>query len=63
MNYTKSLPSGKLLRMRFAQITSLTELENLAEEYLAHRERNAHELHDMTESAAVTFTVGQDPLA
>lgn len=38
MNYTKSLPAGKLLRIRFAHIASLTELEDLAAEYLAHRE-------------------------
>ncbi len=38
MNYTKSLPAGKLLRMKFAHITSVTELEDLAADYLAHRE-------------------------
>lgn len=38
MNYTKSLPAGKLLRIRFAHIGSLAELEDLAAEYLAHRE-------------------------
>ena len=38
MNYTKSLPAGKLLRIRFAHIASLAELEDLAAEYLAHRE-------------------------
>ncbi len=38
MNYTKSLPAGKLLRIRFAHIASLTELEDLAAGYLAHRE-------------------------
>lgn len=37
MNYTKSLPAGKLLRIRFAHIASLTELEDLAADYLAHR--------------------------
>lgn len=37
MNYTKCLPAGKLLRVRFAHIASLTELEDLAAEYLAHR--------------------------
>jgi tRNA-dihydrouridine synthase B len=38
MNYTKSLPAGKLLRIRFAHIASLMELEDLAAGYLAHRE-------------------------
>ena len=37
MNYTKSLPAGKLLRIRFAHIASLMELEDLAAAYLAHR--------------------------
>lgn len=38
MNYTKSLPGGKHLRQRFAHIASLAELDDIAAEYLAHRE-------------------------
>lgn len=38
MHYTKTLPAGKLLRTRFAHIASLMELDDLAAEYLAHRD-------------------------
>ncbi|MBX7206801.1 MAG: tRNA dihydrouridine synthase DusB [Verrucomicrobiaceae bacterium] len=38
MNYTKCLPAGRLLRIRFAHIASLMELEDIAAEYLAHRQ-------------------------
>lgn len=37
MAYSKGLPSGKRLRERFAHVSSLTELEDIAAEYLAHR--------------------------
>ena len=63
MNYTKSLPAGKLLRMRFAQITSLTELEDLAAEYLAHRESASQDSQGMADSADIISITGQDPLA
>jgi len=36
MAYSKGLPSGKLLRSRFSQVTSLAELEDIATEYLDH---------------------------
>jgi tRNA-dihydrouridine synthase B len=39
MNYTKNLPGGKHLRIRFAHITSVMELEDIAAAYLAtHRD-------------------------
>jgi len=37
MAYTKGLPGGKHLRQRFATVTSLAELEGLAEAHLAGR--------------------------
>jgi len=36
MAYSRGLPEGKRLRSRFAQVSSVTELEDIATEYLAH---------------------------
>ena len=36
MAYSRGLPEGKRLRSRFAQVSSVTELEDVATEYLAH---------------------------
>lgn len=36
MAYSRGLPEGKRLRSRFAQVSSVTELEDIAAEYLAH---------------------------
>lgn len=36
MAYSKGLPGGKLLRSRFATLSSISELEDLAAEYLSH---------------------------
>jgi nifR3 family TIM-barrel protein len=38
MNFTKSIPGGKHLRIRFAHLSSLAELEDVLGEFLAHRE-------------------------
>lgn len=53
MNYTKSLPAGKLLRVRFAHISSISELEDLAADYLAHRLQpdTAHEADHQSSAA------------
>jgi tRNA-dihydrouridine synthase len=58
MNYTKCLPAGKLLRIRFAQVASLMELEDLAADYLAHRA--AHSAEALSNIGA---EAGQEPLA
>jgi nifR3 family TIM-barrel protein len=58
MNYTKCLPAGKLLRIRFAQVASLTELGDLAADYLAHRA--AHSAEALSNIGA---EAGQEPLA
>ncbi len=36
MAYSKGLPAGRRLRERFCKMTSITELEDLADEYLSH---------------------------
>ncbi|MDF1787129.1 MAG: tRNA dihydrouridine synthase DusB [Verrucomicrobiales bacterium] len=36
MAYSRGLPEGKRLRSRFAQVSTVTELEDIATEYLAH---------------------------
>lgn len=36
MHYTKSIPGGKHLRNRFAQITSVMELDDIAADHLDH---------------------------
>ncbi len=36
MSYSKGLPGGKVLRGRFATLNSISELEDLAAEYLSH---------------------------
>ncbi|MEM7384597.1 MAG: tRNA dihydrouridine synthase DusB [Verrucomicrobiota bacterium] len=42
MAYSKGLPNGKMLRARFCHVSSVTELEDLAAEYLAFaRDRSA----------------------
>ncbi len=43
MHYTRSLPSGKYLRQRFASIGSLSELDDIAADYFAYRAQRATE--------------------
>ena len=38
MNYTKFLPGGKWLRMRFSTVSSVMELEDVLAEFFKHRE-------------------------
>ena len=61
MNYTKCLPAGKLLRIRFAQVASLTELEDLAADYLAHRAA-AGAAPAAEELSNISAEAGQEPL-
>ena len=60
MNYTKSLPAGKLLRIRFAHIASLMELEDLAAAYLAHRIERVAGTNDDSEAATLLTSPGED---
>jgi tRNA-dihydrouridine synthase B len=60
MNYTKSLPAGKLLRIRFAHIASLTELEDLAAAYLAHRIERVVETNEDSEAETLLTSPGED---
>jgi tRNA-dihydrouridine synthase B len=46
MHYTRSLPSGKFLRHRFASVASLTELDDIAADYLDYRSQRAAEPED-----------------
>jgi tRNA-dihydrouridine synthase B len=37
MNYTKFLPGGKWLRMKFSTVSSVMELEDAVASYFTHR--------------------------
>ncbi len=55
MNYTKSLPGGKLLRGRFSHISSLMELEDIMADFLTRQitlalESSAEEASALTEA-------------
>jgi nifR3 family TIM-barrel protein len=43
MNYTKFLPGGKWLRMKFSTVSSVMELEDAVAAYFVHRESLEHE--------------------
>lgn len=47
MNYTKSLPGGKWLRMRFSTVGSVMELEDTLAEYFTHRESLSAQDHEL----------------
>ncbi len=52
MAYSKGLPAGRRLRDRFCHLTSLTELEDLAAEYLSHPRWTEMPEHPELEAAA-----------
>ena len=52
MAYSKGLPAGRRLRDRFCHLTSLTELEDLAAEYLSHPRWTEMPEHPEVEAAA-----------
>lgn len=53
MNYTKFLPGGKWLRMRFSTVSSVMELEDVIAEFFKHREAlAAQEQHEALADAA-----------
>jgi nifR3 family TIM-barrel protein len=53
MNYTKFLPGGKWLRMRFSTVSSVMELEDVIAEFFKHREALAEqEQHEALADAA-----------
>jgi nifR3 family TIM-barrel protein len=52
MHYSKGLPAGRQLRQRFGSVQSLTEIEDLAAEYLSHP-RHAHAIAETDEADAM----------
>ncbi len=47
MNYTRFLPGGKWLRMRFSTVSSVMELEDVLAEFFTHRDSLAAQDHEL----------------
>lgn len=54
MNYTKFLPGGKWLRMRFSTVSSVMELEDVVAEFFKHRESLVEQEHASEQAQAKT---------
>lgn len=52
MNYTKFLPGGKWLRMRFSTVSSVMELEDVLAEFFKHRDSLVEQEHAQALAAA-----------
>jgi tRNA-dihydrouridine synthase B len=69
MHYTRSLPSGKYLRQRFATIGSLSQLDDIAADYFIYRSQRlseigpAADLTDDEEDSTQGTALATDPLA
>lgn len=51
MAYSKGLPAGKLLRSQFAKVSSISELEDIAAEYLAKTPQATSDIHLLSASS------------